>query len=201
MMSPMPTAGDEHHDAFLLPLTLVPPRRLGELLRAHRDAAGRTIADVAGTSGGRLTVRDVRRLERTGVIPDAGLAAVTAAYDIDPGRLVPTRTAVEIAVDGRWVSADRLEAPWRIDVGDDADPADAVLLRFLALVYALRDREPGNELVLRRADLSALGSRLGGDAEEIAHLADAVARRRPDELRRLTAEARRRLAGDDPHRR
>lgn len=200
MMTRMPTSGDGH-DPFTLPLTFVPPRRLGELLAAHRAADGRTIADVTAASRGHLSVRDVRRLERTGVVPDAGLAVVAAAYGIDPGRLVPTRSAVEVAVDGRWVSADRLEEPWLIDVAPEHDPADAVVLRFLALVYALRGREPGDELVLRDADLSTLAARLGVDPPEVIARAATLARDQRDELRRLTAEARRRLAGDDPHRR
>lgn len=188
-----PAAVPDLDQLFVLPLTLVPPRRLGELLRAHREAAGRTLGDVVQASDGALSPRDLRRLESGGAVPEIGLTVVALAYRIDPGLLVPPRTVVEIAADRRWLSADRLDEPWVLDVDGDMDPTDALILRYLALVYAFRERPVGDRLTLRTADLTLLARHLDRTMTEVGQLAGSLAARHEDELRRLTDDARRRL--------
>jgi len=177
-------------DLFVLPLTLVPPRRLGELLRLHREAQARELAAVSAATRGAVTVRDLRRLETSGVVPGAGLDETIRAYGVDPGLLVPPRRPIELDPGASWLSADRLDEPWRLQDGD----LDELLLRYLALVYALRAQPAGSPLTMRAADLETLGRATGLTGEEITRVATRIVATRHPELTALTAEARRRLA-------
>lgn len=142
--------------------TLVPPRRLGALLRQSRVAAGLGLDDLARRQR-ELTVVDLDDIEHgRRIIDDALLGRLVELYGVEDAGLLPTRSQLvidldegRIAVDDSDVSTDGLSGP------------DAVLARYLALVYHLRDLPLGTPIGLRDLDLDVLSAALEIAAPDI----------------------------------
>lgn len=134
--------------------SLVPPRRLGTLLRRAREAAGRDLEDLRTESG--LTVVELDDVEHgRRVLDEATLDALVAAYGIEGASLVPARSQLVIDLDEGRIAVDRDH------VGiDPSYGPDAVLTRYLALVYRLRDLPIGTALPLRDVDIEVLATSL-----------------------------------------
>jgi len=129
---------------------LVPARRLGILLRRARVGAGLDLADLTGPAGlSASELDDVEHGRRR--LDDVMLEALVAAYGIEDAGLVPERSHLVIDLDEGRIAVDRVD----LDI-DVASGPDAVLARYLSLVYRLRDLPVGSPLQLRDVDLDVL---------------------------------------------
>jgi len=135
-------------------VALVPPRRLGSLLRQARTAGGTDLEDLV-TRGdfGLIDLEDIEQGRKS--VDDADLARLLTLYGIEDAGLLPERSRLVIDLDGGRIAVDQVD----IMVGDESD-ADAVLTRYLALVYRLRDLPVGTPLPLRDVDLDVLATAL-----------------------------------------
>lgn len=141
--------------------SLVPPRRLGALLRAARETAGRELTDL--TSGAGLSVVELDDIEHgRGRLDEATLAALVGAYGIEGAGLVPARSQLVIDLDEGRISVHRAD----VDVDASHGP-DAVLTRYLALVYRLRSMPLETPLPLRDVDIDVLSTSLQLDTDDI----------------------------------
>lgn len=145
---------------------LVPPRRLGALLRQARTAAGLEIGELAERTD--LTIIDLDEVEHgRRVIDDELLSRLIELYGVEDAGLVPPRSQLVIDLDeGRVEVHDRGSVP--VGLPEPAAP-DAVLARYLALVYRLRELPLGTPLDLRDLDLDVLSTALHLDAREVEH--------------------------------
>ena len=146
--------------------TLVPPRRLGTLLRQARVSAGQELTDLTTRSG--LTLVELDDIEHgRRELDEKTLIALVAAYGVEDAGIVPSRSQLVIDLDEGRLAVNRSE----IDVDSSSGP-DAILTRYLALVYRLRDLPLGTALPLRDVDVEVLSSALslaGGDVEYRLH--------------------------------
>ncbi|MEM7143442.1 MAG: helix-turn-helix transcriptional regulator [Actinomycetota bacterium] len=141
--------------------TLVPPRRLGALLRQARVAAGLDHADLARGSG--LSVVELDDIEhgRRDLDEDT-LTTLVRLYGVEDAGLVPARSQLVIDLDEGRIAVNRTD----LDVDPIAGP-DAVLARYLALVYRLRGLSVGTKLHLRDVDIEVLSSALSLAATDV----------------------------------
>ncbi|MBV6508775.1 MAG: hypothetical protein JJLCMIEE_01841 [Acidimicrobiales bacterium] len=137
------------------PLGLVPPGRLGRLLRDARTAEGLSLEDLAGSSGG-LSVTVLAEVENgRRTLSDVELATVARIYGLDTSRLVPARSELVIDLDeGRIIAGEQTA-----EVDGSLD-SNAILGRYLSLIYSMRKLQPGREIALRSDDLEVLGKAL-----------------------------------------
>jgi transcriptional regulator with XRE-family HTH domain len=146
--------------------SLVPPRRLGVLLREARQAAGRDLADLASGSGLSLVeLDDVEHGRRD--LDEAMLAALVDVYGIAGAGLVPQRSQLVIDLHEGRIAVNQTD----VDVDPSFGP-DAILTRYLALVYRLRQMPVGAPVKLRDVDVDVLSTALslaGGDVEGRLH--------------------------------
>ena len=141
--------------------TLVPPRRLGALLRQARVAAGLDLEALAART--ELTVVDLDDLEQgRRVVDDQLLEELVRLYGVADAGLMPARARLVIDLDENHIAIDQAD----IGVGGISGP-DAVLARYLALVYRLRDLPLGMAIPLRDVDLEVLSVSLQIDAGEV----------------------------------
>lgn len=133
---------------------LVPAQRLGVVLRRAREERGLTHAEVCVRAGGVFTAATLWAVEDGNARLDAaGVEAVARALEVEVRELVPTRADLVIDLDrGTIAAGDGSRA-----VGDNPDE---ILTQYLALVYTLRDIEPGSPIPLRDVDLALLSSAL-----------------------------------------
>jgi transcriptional regulator with XRE-family HTH domain len=147
---------------------LIPPRRLGALLREARLGAGRDLAELAADCD--LTVVDLDDLEQGRVtIDDVLLARLVELYGVEDASLVPERSKLVIDLDeGRIAVHDAADPELVGPDGPGSDGTipheivapDLVLARYLALVYRLRDLPLGTSVPLRDVDLAVLAAAL-----------------------------------------
>lgn len=136
--------------------TLVPPRRLGGLLRQSRVAAGLELQQLAG--GTELTAVDLDDIEHgRRLVDDRMLERLVALYGIEEAGLLPERSQLVIDLDEGRVAIDDRDAGG----ADDLATTDAILARYLALVYHLRELPLGTKIGLRDADVDVLATALG----------------------------------------
>ncbi len=141
--------------------TLVPPRRLGTLLRRHRVAAGLDLNELAFRS--ELTVVDLEDVEQgRRTINDSLLSHLITLYGIEDAGLVPERSLLVIDLDEGRIAVDHSDV-----VAAGSTGTDAVLARYLALVYRLRGLSLGTSIPLRDIDLEVLSTALHIETEEI----------------------------------
>jgi transcriptional regulator with XRE-family HTH domain len=141
--------------------TLVPPRRLGSLLRESRVAAGRSLEALATA---RLTVVDLDDIEHgRRLVDDLLLEQLVELYGVEGSDLVPERSRLVIDLDEGRVAIDEAD----LGAGELAGP-DAVLARYLALVYHLRELPIGSPIALRDLDLDVLSSALELGTDEVS---------------------------------
>jgi transcriptional regulator with XRE-family HTH domain len=146
--------------------SLVPPRRLGALLRQARLSSGRELGELATRSGLSIVeLDDVEHGRRE--LDEPTLTALVDSYGIPGSGLVPERSQLVIDLDDGRIAVNRTDV--------DVDPAfgpDAVLTRYLALVYRLRSLPIGTPLHLRDVDLDVLSTALAlgtGDIDARLH--------------------------------
>lgn len=142
-------------------VALVPPRRLGSLLRQARIAGSVELEDLASRGDfGLIDLEDIEQGRRS--IDDATLALLLTLYGIEDAGLLPDRARLVIDLDAGRIAVDQAD----IMVGDETD-ADAVLTRYLALVYRLRDLPVGTPVPLRDVDLDILSTALKIESADV----------------------------------
>ncbi len=140
-------------------LGLVPQRRLGALLADRRELYGYTVADMARRSMGRFTEADLEAIESGTVrLDDGTIEALGLLYEFNSTPPTQQRSRLIIADDE--------------DVGPGPDEFDddlvvAVLQRYVALLYLLRNRPVGEALPLRGDDTAMLASAFNRTEEDI----------------------------------
>jgi len=142
-------------------ISLVPPRRLGSLLRQARLAAGSDIDEFAARGEfGVIDLDDIENGRRA--VDDVTLSNLLSLYGIEDAGLLPTRSRLVIDLDASRIAIDQVDV-----TVDESASADMVLARYLALVYRLRDLPLGTPLSLRDVDLDVLSSALAIDSTEV----------------------------------
>ena len=144
---------------------LVPPRRLGALLRQARLDAGRELADLAADCD--LTVVDLDDLEHGRLtVDDVLLARLIELYGVEDATLVPERSELVIDLDEGRIAVHGTDDPDTRVPGEAVAP-DLVLARYLALVYRLRDIPLGTAVPLRDVDLAVLAAALELPSDDV----------------------------------
>lgn len=142
--------------------TLVPPRRLGNLLRDARLDAGAELEDVAARAQG-LSVVDLDDIEHgRRMVDDPTIEQLSALYGVSRDTLIPARARLVIDLDQGHIAIEDSEEP----TGGATD-TDAVLTRYLALVYRLRDVPVGTPIGIRDVDVSVLSRALEIESEDV----------------------------------
>ena len=143
--------------------TLVPPARLASLLVGARTQSGVELAALEFAAKGRFSIGDLRQIEAGSVaLSDNELRAIARLYNIDLATIAPGRSTLEI---------DRSEGLLIVGgttkkfLPDDDDRK--IMLRYLALVYKMRDTKPGTPIGPRDNDLSLLASVFGCTESDI----------------------------------
>ena len=127
--------------------SLVPPRRLGALLRDARLATGRDLVDLGPVCG--LSVVELDDVEHgRRPLDEATLAALVEAYGVRGVGVVPDLDEGKIAVNRTDIAVDPAYGP------------DAILTRYLALDDRLREMPLGTPLKLRDIDIEVLSTAL-----------------------------------------
>ena len=170
--------------------TLVPPNRLAELLTSTRLAAGIDIREIEERAAGRFSVGELQLIETGGLtLTDEDLRAIAVLYGVDLSGIAPSRAVLEIdRAEGRLVVADSQQ---RFLPGDDDRQ---IMLRYLALVYRLRDQTPGLLLPARVGDLDILAQVFGTDPDRVSHELQRLMVGSSKEIRSLHRSHRRRVA-------
>ena len=136
---------------------LVPPRRLGALLSGARANNRLTLEEIVERSDGAFSLATLASVERgTTYVTESELRWLAELYGIETSRLVPSRSQLVIDLDDGVMSVPDHR---RVKVGKEAGRQE-VLTRYLAMVYAMRNIEPGTHITLRLDDLDVLGAAL-----------------------------------------
>lgn len=155
-MSATILSGADHRPA------IVPPTRLGRLLRETREARGESLDDVAARLGEGATAELLTAVEGGSYdLTDRDVAILSDAYGLKTRELVPARSRLVIDLEEGTVSAGEQVRAFA------TDEPDQVLTRYLSLVYALRGLPPGTPVPLRDLDLAVLGQALRMGAGEV----------------------------------
>ncbi len=143
---------------------LVPPSRLGRVLRDQRHALERSISEVSDSSLLSEALLEDAEQGRAR-LDDAILEELASAYEIDVQRLAPQRAELVIDLEEGWLSVSEQhmvsEQPIAVNEPD-------VLTRYLALVYALREIPAGTPVPLRDLDVAVLSHALDIDRDDVA---------------------------------
>lgn len=141
-------------------LGLVPKRRLGALLAGRRALYGYDIGDMARRSMGRFSEADLLSIEAgQAELDDVAIEALSLIYEFNSSPPRAQRSKLIVADD------EDLPAPFGPDEYDDA-MIEAVLERYIALLYLLRNMSVGEVLPLRSDDLEVLAGALGLAVED-----------------------------------
>ena len=141
---------------------LVPPARLAALLIDKRVKLGLDLAGMSRRSNGVFSPTYLEAIER-GRIPldEEAVDRVIDLYEVEAGPVVPGRSKLLLDLEQQ-----------RLHVGSasvsfDSPIADAVLERYVSLLYLLRATTPGRRLTLRDDDLNVLVESLGRDEDRL----------------------------------
>lgn len=133
-------------------LTLVPPGRLGTLLRDTRRRLGSSYDDIAARS--RFSPSELVAIEAgERRLTDAEMSDLLDAYGVQPADVLPDRGALVIDLREGELIAGGLAR----ELGGTAPTPDEVLATYLSVVYTLRRAQPGTSMSLRTADVEVLG--------------------------------------------
>ena len=148
--------------------TLVPPARLASLLIEARTSSGRELNDIELAGEGRFSMGDLRQIEAGSVtLSDNELRTIARIYNVDLSTVAPGRSVLEI---------DRSEG--LLIVGENSkrflpdDDDRKIMLRYLALVYKMRDTKPGAPLGPRDNDLAVLAEVFGCSVVDVRNQFD-----------------------------
>lgn len=148
-----------------LPIDLVvPPKRLGNLLSGIRLERGFTLEEAAQALGGHWTALYLLEAE-TGQRPlmDPEIRDLAKLYDIDVTTLVPERSHLIIDLDDGFMSINGELSRFESSEVERQE----ILKRYLALVYLMRNKEPGHAIPLRLTDLEILAGVLSTDKRTV----------------------------------
>lgn len=122
-----------------------------------------TVADVCDEIGGAIDDIDLLEIE-TGrrSIDDKDLKVLAELYGLTTTSMIPSRSRLVIDLEEGTIDADGTSA----DLSDEAQRQE-VLTKYLALVYSMRDKEPGTRITLRIADLDVLADALDSDRRSV----------------------------------
>ncbi len=144
--------------------SLISPDRLGALLQARRSELDVELDELAGRSHGAFTSGFLSRAEQGLVLlTDPVAERLVELYQLDPGSLSAERNnKLIVDLPGRRVAVGSQSYEIRRTTNPLAGDqlVDAVLERYLSLLYLLRGIEPGNELAIRDDDLGILSETL-----------------------------------------
>ena len=176
--------------AVLPATTLVPPNRLAELLVQTRHNANLSLRDVEARAFGRFSVGELQLIETGAMaLADDDLRAIARIYHLDLGSVAPSRAVLEIdRSEGRLVVADSRD---RFLPGDDDRQ---IMLRYLALVYRLRNQTPGAILPARVDDLEILAQVFGTSADLVRSELEGLMGGAAREIKALHRTQKRRVA-------
>jgi transcriptional regulator with XRE-family HTH domain len=139
---------------------LVPPVRLGRLLREAREAHGETVPQLVRRSGLVYDEEWFGRLEAGRVALDEPLVRwVSELYGVGAGEIVPARSQLVIDLDEGAISIGGRRSPL-LGPADAPVGADQLLGNYLALVYLLRDLPAGTPIPIREVDVAVLAQAL-----------------------------------------
>ncbi|MCU0274209.1 MAG: helix-turn-helix domain-containing protein [Acidimicrobiales bacterium] len=170
--------------------TLVPPLRLGRLLRSRRETAGRSLGDLAAQGPG-VSVALLEDIEAGRVdLSEAELARIAPLYEVDLAHVLPQRMQLVIDLDAGRLSVTGADASGVLLPGEEAEQ---VLVRYLALLYALRGMPVGTPLPLRRLDLDVLADALALRTDEVHDRLRDLMLQSDDRVRQSARGLRRRL--------
>jgi len=156
---------------------LIPPVRLGRLLRQRREELGWSLAELADIHG--LDNADLDAIEAgVRLLDESSVALVEEVYGVEHGSIVPKRAELVIDVDEGTIAA----AEHEVGV-DDVSHHEQVLTRYLALVYALRGLPVGSAITFRDIDLAVLGQALAEGTDGIEHRLRSLLSEQHPELR------------------
>jgi transcriptional regulator with XRE-family HTH domain len=173
--------------------SLVPPVRLGRLLRERREASGLTLAELAAVSH-HVSCSLLEDVEAGRVdLSERVLRRVTSLYGVDVAQLVPTRMQLVIDLDAGRLSLAG-DNPDRVGTdGSVPTSPEPVLVRYLALLYATRGMPVGAPLPLRRSDIDALAEALSLEGREVQRRLRALMLESDRRVERTVRTLRRRL--------
>ncbi len=140
---------------------LIPPVRLGKILRHRREELGWTMPELAELHG--LSATDLDAIE-SGLCPldEATVAMIGAVYGVDADEIAPLRSELIIDVgEGTIAIAER-----KVSL-DEGEPGEILLSRYLALVHTLRDVPVGTPVPLRQIDVDVLALALERNAAHV----------------------------------
>jgi hypothetical protein len=165
--------------ALAADLGLIPPARLGPFVGLARRSLGLSADDLARQSDGRLSVRDVKLLERGRLACDEEqLDAIEQLLGVSFGTAAPSRTRLIVdPTQGRLVVGGAVTEM----VPDASD--EELLVRYLMLVYICRKVRPGSFIVPRADDVGVLAGVLGKRPADVRQSLARLPREERDALR------------------
>jgi hypothetical protein len=132
--------------------SFVPTARLAQLLIVARGGMGISLDEMSQRFGERFTVFQLMQLEAaTLAINDDDLRAIARAYGLDYTLFAPARGLLRIDLTAMTISIGETESAF-----EPGSNSTEVLIRYLALLYNLRQANPGEPIVLRDPDLYEL---------------------------------------------
>ncbi len=144
--------------------SLISADRLGALLQSKRAERGLELDELARQSDGGFTSGYLSRAEQGLVLlTDPVAKQLVELYNLEPGSVSAERNnKLIVDLPGRRLAV----GSQSFEIGGTTGPlsgdqlVDAVLERYLSLLYLLRGVEPGSELSIRDDDIAVLGESL-----------------------------------------
>lgn len=170
--------------------TLVPPTRFAGMLSDARLKSGLSLEEICERAGGRYSIGDLRMIESGSMsLSDDALRSLASMYSINLAAVAPSRAILEI---------DRSEG--RLIVGDKSgrfpptEDDHQIMVRYLALVYKLRETEPGRPIPARNNDLDTLATVFGTTPDEVRRELELLMLKSVPEIRKMHRDLRKRVA-------
>ena len=158
---------------------LVPPARLASSLIASRTSQALTLSNMELRAGGAFSLGELAQIESGQLaLRDPDLRILADVYGIDLATVAPGRASLII---------DRQEG--RVALGDAVgsfkpeDDDRKIMLRYLALVYRIRNAQPGTPIPSRDDDLAVLADVFGTTSEEVRAELEKLMHRAAPEIR------------------
>lgn len=158
---------------------LVPPARLASCLVEARANQSISLSDIELRARGAFSLGELRQIEAGQLaLRDPDLRVLAAAYGIDLANIVPGRAALIIDRNEGLVSVGE-------SVGKFNPHADdrKIMLRYLALIYRIRNATPGKPIPSRDDDLEVLAAVFGTSSTEVRKELEALMSAAAPEIR------------------
>ncbi len=166
---------------------LVPPVRLGRLLRNRRVDRSLSLTELSREPGG-LSIALLEDIEQgRAPLDEQTIAVVASLYDIDANALAPQRSELIIDLEEGLLSL----GEHRSVIANS--PSDQVLAKYLAIVYALRDLPNGSEIPIRQLDVGVLAHALEAERSAVEDELNSLMTEQTNVVEAVGAKIRRRL--------